>query len=58
MTARQSAAMDKALRLVQRGTSASEAARAAGVDVRSVRRALRRHGLASPVARGRPAKTA
>lgn len=45
MAGRISAPMLRALRLVEMGASVSEAARAAEVDLRALRRALRRAGV-------------
>lgn len=48
MTGRISHAMTLALRAVGRGLSLSEAARRHGVDLRALRRACRREGIAAP----------
>ena len=53
MTARQSAAVDRALTLVAAGSTASAAARASGCDLRTLRRAMRRNGV-QPLARPQP----
>jgi len=45
MSGRQSAAMDNALHLVKKGQNIMTAADIAGVDIRSLRRALRRNGV-------------
>lgn len=47
------AATDRAVRYVARGWSVTDAAKKCGVDVRTVRRALRRQG-APPKPPGRP----
>ena len=55
MVGKVSALMLRALRLVEMGASVSEAARAAEVDLRALRRALRRAGV-PPQKAGRRAK--
>jgi hypothetical protein len=45
MTAKQSGAMDKALKLVARGRTPAEAAERCGLNPVSVRRAMRRAGM-------------
>jgi len=55
MPAKQSGAMDKALKLVVHGRTPAEAAARYGLNPISVRRAMRRHGM--PVRKpGRPKK--
>lgn len=44
MAGRMSSAVERALALVRLGRNLSEAARAEGVDIRSLRRAMRREG--------------
>lgn len=53
MSGRESAAVERALRLVVQGANISRAARACGIAVSTLRRALRRRGV-PPLLGGRP----